>query len=186
MARVTGIVISTEEAISHSDKQYEGTAVNIEQTPGTQAALSHDIGGGVVVTDCVFQNNTGGSYVFQSSVIFTANYFMSNIGVQGGGFFMLSSSAVLIGNNFTSNRASLVGGGLDFFRSNVTFQGETNFLNNTAVGFGGGLFMQSSTLEVLGDIVFNGNSAGTLGGAILMLDQTNVSFAGRVTVISAK
>ena len=138
----------------------------------------------VMVTDCIFQNNTRGSYVILSSVSFTGNHFVSNVAVQGGGLFMISNNATLTGNDFIGNRASIVGGGLDFVWSNVTFRGETTFLNNTAVGFGGGLFMQLSTVEVLGNVTFERNSAEILGGAILIYDRTNVRVTGSVRLVS--
>jgi predicted outer membrane repeat protein len=108
---------------------------------------------------------TFGSNGFSSLTFAAAATFRGNVGVQGGGLYLIFASATFNGPTvFDSNTASHDGGGVYCVFSDLAFNGPTSYANNAARRSGGGLYMDTGCTAAFGSgatAAFTANTAAT-------------------------
>lgn len=142
----------------------------------------------ILVSDCVFEGNTGsrgGAISIQGRSIMklNGNNFTKNAGSKGGAISIQGGSMMqtLTGNNFTRNRASL-GGAIYGSRSSIIMRGRDFFHNCSITRFtyneanrGGAIYLSSSnaTFENI-NVIGNSEKVVYISDSVVKLNGTNM------------
>jgi hypothetical protein len=125
--------------------------------------------GNVTIHQCVFEANqsmtAGGAISINTSsqIQLSQSTFTANTSLIGGAVYCRLSTLLLEENQFRSNEATLLGGGVTLYQSTTTST-QCVFQGNSA-NHGGGIGLDGGSLVLNGNLM-TGNQASTAGAAI--------------------
>jgi predicted outer membrane repeat protein len=203
VARGTGGVIYA----SNSSLQIANSSFMENNASSSGGAVHVDLNTTMVTVYCNFTNNTakgsGGALFFENNSQGTIAFCLlqQNVANSGGAIALKALSNCFVDNHFErealtshrnttvtqilSNTASISGGGIYLYKSNIHFGAETNVYCNQAHKSGGGIHASKSVIEFGSNIKFENNTAKKGGGVSLTtsylcsdtrLIQSSVSF----------
>lgn len=178
-AELEGGAIFVMEASSLSFDEPLVVEHNSAKNAGALEVLDSSL---TVTSAAVWQHNqateTGGfggvMRMFNSTVsISNDREFRSNRAGSAGAIYVESTNLVLDGPTlFWNNSASLYGGAILSFSSDINITMDAEWINNHAGYIGGAVSAADSMMRIKGEANFSGNTAAAFGGAFGMLNTT--------------
>ena len=139
------------------------------------------------ITDCSFFNNSGGAiYVVAGSTVEFHGYanFTGNLAASGGAIAARESTLLIDGIVTFNNNSAGDGGAIDIVLSDLQLLGSTSFENNTASLYGGAILAWNSNLSFLGYANFSENLATGYEGGAISAWHCNLSIYGNANFAS--
>ena len=139
------------------------------------------------IIDCLFYNNSGSLYVFNSNLTLSGSTVFENgkeptritsgnlfIRREGGAITGFQSTIILGGTSSFLNNQAIVGGAVMVVDSTMLTYGDTTIESNMATRSGGGIALHRSSLQIKGNCWISSNRAERGGGVHAASSTINI------------